>query len=99
MTETSTDTVKVFDTWVNSKQGRLHFDVMTTDEATALKLERNTLKTSATWRLHSEPAHVAFTQPSFHPSESRITFSSQSFIHINSIPTQFAFNYARSHIT
>lgn len=43
MTETSTDTVKVFDTWVNGKQGRLHFDVMTTDEATALKLAKQHL--------------------------------------------------------
>lgn len=44
MTETSTDTVKVFDTWVNGKQGRLHFDVMTTDEATALKLAKQHLE-------------------------------------------------------
>lgn len=32
------DTVKVFDTWVESNGKTLHFDVMTTDEATALKL-------------------------------------------------------------
>lgn len=44
MTETSTDTVKVFDTWVNGRQGRLHFDVMTTDEATALKLAKQHLE-------------------------------------------------------
>ena len=44
MTETSTDTVKVFDTWVNGKQCRLHFDVMTTDEATALKLAKQHLE-------------------------------------------------------
>lgn len=44
MAETSTDTVKVFDTWVNGKQGRLHFDVMTTDEATALKLAKQHLE-------------------------------------------------------
>lgn len=43
MTETSTDTVKVFDTWVNGKQGRLHFDVMTTDQATALQLAKQHL--------------------------------------------------------
>lgn len=43
MTETSADTVKVFDTWVNGKQGRLHFDVMTTDEVTALKLAKQHL--------------------------------------------------------
>jgi len=32
------DTVKVFDTWVEIKGKMLHFDVMTTNEATALKL-------------------------------------------------------------
>jgi heterodisulfide reductase subunit B len=45
MVETSLDTVKVFDTWVNGKQGRLHFDVMTTDEATALRLAKQHLVT------------------------------------------------------
>jgi heterodisulfide reductase subunit B len=43
MTENSIDTVKVFDTWVDGKQGKLHFDVMTTDEATALKLAKRYL--------------------------------------------------------
>ncbi|HET8722548.1 MAG TPA: DUF2024 family protein [Nitrospira sp.] len=32
------DTVQVFDTWVKASGRMLHFDVMTTDEATALKL-------------------------------------------------------------
>jgi hypothetical protein len=31
-------TVKVFDTWVEASGQTLHFDVMTEDEATALKL-------------------------------------------------------------
>ncbi|MFO0731390.1 MAG: DUF2024 family protein [Nitrospiraceae bacterium] len=31
------DTVKVFDTWVEIKGKMLHFDVMTTNEATALR--------------------------------------------------------------
>jgi hypothetical protein len=31
------DTVHVYDTWVRGKNGLLHFDVMTTDEATALE--------------------------------------------------------------
>ena len=31
-------TVKVFDTWVKAAGRTLHFDVMTSDEATALKL-------------------------------------------------------------
>lgn len=43
MSETP-DTVKVFDTWVTGKKGRLHFDVMTTNEATALQLARQYLE-------------------------------------------------------
>ncbi len=43
MAKPSADTVKVFDTWVNGKQGRLHFDVMTTDEETALRLAKEHL--------------------------------------------------------
>jgi hypothetical protein len=35
-----TDTVHVFDTRVQGKKGMLHFDVMTTDETTALKLAK-----------------------------------------------------------
>jgi Domain of unknown function (DUF2024) len=34
------DTVHVYDTWVRGKNGLLHFDVMTTDEATALLLAK-----------------------------------------------------------
>jgi hypothetical protein len=45
MAETSLDTVKVFDTWVNGKQGKLHFDVMATDETTALRLAKQHLAT------------------------------------------------------
>jgi hypothetical protein len=36
-------TVKVFDTWVEAPGKRLHFDVMTADEATALKLANDYL--------------------------------------------------------
>ena len=32
------DTVKVFDTWVKASGRMLHFDVMTSDEGTALRL-------------------------------------------------------------
>jgi hypothetical protein len=39
----SSDTLHVYDTWVNGKSGRIHFDVMTTDEATALKLAKEYL--------------------------------------------------------
>lgn len=44
MTDAPIDTVKVFDTWVTGKRGTLHFDVMTTDEATALKLAKRHLE-------------------------------------------------------
>ena len=37
------DTIHVYDTWVNGTKGRIHFDVMTTDEATALKLAKEYL--------------------------------------------------------
>ncbi|NJN69364.1 MAG: DUF2024 family protein [Nitrospira sp.] len=39
----SSDTIRVYDTWVNGKNGRIHFDVMTTDETTALKLAKEYL--------------------------------------------------------
>ncbi|MCP9438901.1 MAG: DUF2024 family protein [Nitrospira sp.] len=39
----ASDTVHVYDTWVMGKNGRIHFDVMTTDEATALKLAKEYL--------------------------------------------------------
>lgn len=34
----SSDTVHVFDTWVDGARGKIHFDVMTTDQETALHL-------------------------------------------------------------
>jgi Domain of unknown function (DUF2024) len=37
------DTVHVYDTWVKGKKGLLHFDVMTTDETTALMLAKQHL--------------------------------------------------------
>ncbi|QPD05309.1 MAG: hypothetical protein Nkreftii_003083 [Candidatus Nitrospira kreftii] len=39
----ASDTIHVYDTWVNGKNGRIHFDVMTTDEGTALKLAKEYL--------------------------------------------------------
>jgi hypothetical protein len=38
------DTVHVYDTWVTGKNGRVHFDVMTTDEKKALALAQQHLK-------------------------------------------------------
>ena len=37
------DTVHVYDTWVNGKKGKLHFDVMTTNEDQALTLAKQYL--------------------------------------------------------
>jgi len=42
MAHSQSDTVHVFDTWEKSTKG-LHFDVMTTDEATALTLAKQHL--------------------------------------------------------
>jgi heterodisulfide reductase subunit B len=39
----ASDTIHVYDTWVHGKNGRIHFDVMTTDETTALKLAKEYL--------------------------------------------------------
>ncbi|MEQ1847923.1 MAG: DUF2024 family protein [Nitrospira sp.] len=66
----SSDTIHVYDTWVTGKSGRIHFDVMTTDEPTALKLAKEylvsigeptaTLTTRECQFCHSEPL-VMFT--------------------------------------
>ena len=47
----SSDTIHVYDTWITGKSGRIHFDVMTTDEATALKLAHSCLPTNHPVRL------------------------------------------------
>ena len=59
------DTVHVYDTWVKGKNGTIHFDVMTTDEMTALKLAKAhlagiseagaTITTKECQFCHSEP--------------------------------------------
>ncbi len=64
------DTVHVYDTWVKGRHGAIHFDVMTTDEATALKLAGSylasigeagaTITTKECQFCHSEPL-VMFT--------------------------------------
>ena len=66
MSETMPDTVRVFDTWVKGTKGTVHFDVMTTDEATALRLGQvymaqigesaATLTTKECQYCHSEPS-------------------------------------------
>ena len=61
----ASDTIHVYDTWVHGKNGRIHFDVMTTDETTALKLAKEylvsigesnaTVTTKECQFCHSEP--------------------------------------------
>jgi len=72
MTETSIDTVKVFDTWVHGKQGKLHFDVMTTDEATALALAKQYLTT-----IGEGDAAVTTNECQFCHSEPVVFFSAE----------------------
>ena len=65
MERPSPDTVHVFDIWVDGKREKLHFDVMTTDEATALRLAKEylvsigepdaTITTEECQFCHSEP--------------------------------------------
>lgn len=43
MADSQSGTVHVFDTWVRGRNGLLHFDVMTTDEAKALTLAKQHL--------------------------------------------------------
>lgn len=43
MQQLGAETVRVFDTWVEGKKGTIHFDVMTTDQAAALRLAKEYL--------------------------------------------------------
>ncbi|MDE3119781.1 MAG: DUF2024 family protein [Nitrospirota bacterium] len=72
MATPSTDTVKVFDTWVNGKKGRLHFDVMTTDEDTALKLA-----TAHLVRIGEAEATITARECQFCHSEPLVMFSAE----------------------
>jgi len=72
MAETPIDTVKVFDTWVTGKRGKLHFDVMTTDEATALQLAKQHLE-----RIGESGALVTTTECQFCHSEPIVFFSAE----------------------
>lgn len=65
MQKPAADTVHVFDTWVEGKNGTIHFDVMTTDQETALRLAKEylvsigeheaTITTEECQFCHSEP--------------------------------------------
>jgi len=67
-----TDTVKVFDTWVTGTPGTLHFDVMTTDEETALRLAKEYLKS-----IGEDAAVVTAKECQFCHSEPLVFFSAE----------------------
>ena len=67
----SSDTIHVYDTWVTGMKGKIHFDVMTTDETTALKLAKEYLTSIG------EPnVSVTLKECRFCHSEPLIMFSS-----------------------
>ena len=72
MADALTDTVHVFDTWVRGKNGLLHFDVMTTDEATALKLAKHYLTS-----LGESDVTVTLKECQFCHSEPLVMFSAE----------------------
>lgn len=72
MEQPAADTVRVFDTWVEGKQGRLHFDVMTTDEATAVRLAREHLT-----RIGEPDAAVTARECRYCHSEPLVFFSAE----------------------
>ena len=72
MVAVPSDTVHVFDTWVRGKKGLLHFDVMTTDEETALKLAKQYLDS-----LGEHAATVTLKECQFCHSEPLLMFSDE----------------------
>jgi len=66
------DTVHVYDTWVRGKNGLLHFDVMTTDEATALLLAKRYLDD-----LNEHDVTVTLKECQFCHSEPLVMFSAE----------------------
>lgn len=72
MAKPAADTVQVFDTWVNGKQGRLHFDVMTTDEDTALRLAKEYLS-----KIGEAEAVITTRECQFCHSEPLVMFSAE----------------------
>ena len=68
----SSDTIHVYDTWVIGTKGRIHFDVMTSDETTALKLAKEYLVSIG------EPTVIVTTKEcQFCHSEPLVMFSSE----------------------
>jgi Domain of unknown function (DUF2024) len=72
MADAQSDTVHVFDTWGRGKNGLLHFDVMTTDEATALKLAKHYLAS-----LGEHDVTVTLKECQFCHSEPLVMFSAE----------------------
>jgi hypothetical protein len=66
------DTVHVYDTWVRGRKSLLHFDVMTTDKRTALKLAKRYLA-----ELDEDEATVTLKECQFCHSEPLVMFSSE----------------------
>ena len=72
MAGAQSDTVYVYDTWVEGKKGLLHFDVMTTDEATALNLAKRYLD-----NLGEQDVTVTLKECQFCHSEPLVMFSAE----------------------
>ena len=72
MAGVQSDTVHVYDTWVKGRKGLLHFDVMTTDEATALNLAKRYLDS-----LGEQDVTVTLKECRFCHSEPLVMFSAE----------------------
>ena len=72
MDHTQSDTVLVYDTRVSGKTGQIHFDVMTTDEATALQLAHRYMAS-----LGESDAPVSLKECQFCHSEPLVMFSAE----------------------
>ncbi len=75
MAASQSDTVHVYDTWGRGKNGLIHFDIMTTDEATALKLAKRYLE-----GLGEGDVPVTVTECQFCHSEPLVMFSVEQHI-------------------
>lgn len=72
MADSQSDTVHVYDTRVKGKKGLLHFDVMTTNEATALTLAKQYLAS-----LGEADVPVTLKECQFCHSEPLVMFSTE----------------------
>jgi hypothetical protein len=72
MADSQSDTVHVYDTWVKGKKGLLHFDVMTTNDTTALALAKEYLAT-----IGESDVPVTLKECQFCHSEPLVMFSAE----------------------